>query len=106
MERRTVQLRVAGQTCRVVTSVSDVDLKRFAAVVESKLSQVQPRGRAPAPHAMLLVALALAHEVEEAREMSVRRDSRARAAFSRLIARIDTVLAGDPGTSSTPAPTS
>lgn len=93
MERRTVQLRVAGQTHRVVTTASDADLKRFVATIEGKLSEVNPRGRALPPQALLLAALALVHDLEEERARSNRLETRAREALGRLVERIDAALA-------------
>jgi len=95
MERRTVQLRVAGQTHRVVTTASDVDLKRFVATIESKLSEVNPRGRALPPQALLLAALALVHDLEEERARSHRLETRAREALGRLVERIDAALSDE-----------
>lgn len=103
MERRTVQLRVAGQSCRVVTTANDADLKRSAGVVEAKLAELQPRGRLQVPNAMVLVALALAHELEETRDQSAKRDRRAREALRRVLERIDGALEGQSAASSTPA---
>lgn len=93
MERRTVQLRVAGQTHRVVTTANDADLKRFVAIIEGKLSEVNPRGRALPPQALLLAALALVHDLEEERARSHRLETRAREALGRLVERIDAALA-------------
>jgi cell division protein ZapA len=93
MERRTVQLRVAGQTHRVVTTASDGDLKRFVGVIESKLTEVNPRGRALPPQALLLAALALVHALEEKRARVERLESRTREALARLLERIDATLA-------------
>ncbi|HEY3593320.1 MAG TPA: cell division protein ZapA [Polyangiaceae bacterium] len=95
MERRTVQLRVAGQTHKVVTTASDTELKRFVATIEGKLSEVNPRGRALPPHALLLAALALAHELEEERERASRMEAHAKEAIGRLVERIDAVLADE-----------
>jgi len=92
MERRTVQLRVAGQTYRVVTTASDAELKRFLSVIEDKLGEVSGRGRAVHPQALLLATLALAHDVEEERERSRRIETRARESLSRLLTRIDAAL--------------
>jgi cell division protein ZapA len=66
MERRTVELRIGGQNYRVVSSSPQDELQRLADLVEAKLAEVGPRGRAQ-PQAMLLAALALAHEVESER---------------------------------------
>jgi cell division protein ZapA len=92
MERRTVQLRVAGQTHRVVTTATDVDLKRFVSIIEDKLGEVNPRGRAIHPQALLLATLALAHDLEEERARAARIETRARETLSRLLERIDAAL--------------
>jgi cell division protein ZapA len=96
MERRTVQLRLAGQTHRVVTTASDTELKRFVLVIEEKITQVTPRGKAVHPQALLLATLAMAHELEEERARSQRIEARARESLSRLVERIDAAL-GDGG---------
>ncbi len=87
-----MQLRIAGQSYRVVTTATDGDLKRFISVIENKLEQVNPRGRALHPQALLLATLALAHDVEEERERAQRIETRAREALSRLVERIDAAL--------------
>jgi cell division protein ZapA len=92
MERRTVQLRVAGQTHRVVTTATDGELKRFVATIEERLAELSPRGRAVHPQALLLAALALVHDLEEERERSRRIETRSREALSRLVERIDAAL--------------
>ena len=107
MERRTVQLRVAGQTCRIVTTVSDVDLKRFVDILEERLAGLGPRGKPPAPHAMTLVALGLVHELEEVRTRAQDKEVLARDTLNRLIERIDNALEGDAAPVPAPAaPTS
>ncbi len=97
MERRTVQLRVAGQTCRVVTTASDGDLDRFVAMLEDRLANLAGKGRPAAPHAMTLVALGLMHELEETRARAQEREQRAKEALARLLERIDVALAGEDG---------
>jgi cell division protein ZapA len=92
MARRTVQLRVGGQTYRVVTSASDDELQRLAAVVDQKLATVIPPGRAVTPQAMLLAAMALAHDLEEERARSAQITGRAREAFGRILTRVDAAL--------------
>ena len=105
MERRTVQLRVAGQTYRVVTTAPDADLKRFVSLVEQKLAEVSPRGRVPSPQALLLAALALVHDVEQERGRADRVETRAREALGRLLTRIDDALQ-DEGGETPPVPQS
>ncbi|WP_437316278.1 cell division protein ZapA [Sorangium sp. So ce385] len=96
MARRTVQLRVGGQTYRVVTSASDEELQRLAAVVDQKLATVVPAGRAVTPQAMLLAAIALAHDLEQERSRTAMIAGRARDAFGRILQRVDAVLGVGP----------
>src|SRR6185369_4400311 len=88
----TVQLRVGGQTYRVVTSASEDELQRLAAVVDQKLATVVPPGRQITPQAMLLAAMALAHDLEEERARSTSAAQRARGAVGRMIERVDAAL--------------
>ncbi|MCC6551504.1 MAG: cell division protein ZapA [Polyangiaceae bacterium] len=92
MARRNVQLRVGGQTYRVLTSASDEELQRLAAAVDQKLAAVVPSGRTITPQAMLLAAMALAHDLEEERARSAAVTGRAREAFGRMLARVDAAL--------------
>jgi cell division protein ZapA len=87
-----VQLRVGGQTYRVVTSASEDELQRLAAVVDRKLASVVPAGRTITPQAMLLAAMALAHELEEERSRSKALAERAQTAFGKILQRVDTAL--------------
>ena len=92
MAGRTVHLRVGGQTYRVVTSASDEELQRLAAVVDQKLAAVCPPGRTITPQAMLLAAMALANDLEEERARSEALKTRARGAFGRMLERVDAAL--------------
>ncbi|MFT3773804.1 MAG: cell division protein ZapA [Minicystis sp.] len=99
MPGRTVQLRVGGQSYRVVTSASDEELQRLAAVVDRKLAEVVPPGRAVTPQNLLLAAMSLAHDLETAhRELDAERArsaalaDRARGAFGRMLERVDAAL--------------
>jgi cell division protein ZapA len=104
MERRTVQLRVAGQTYRVVTTANDADMKRLVSTLEEKLAEVSPRGRSVNPQAMLLAALALIHDLEEERGRAGRIEGRAKEALGRLLTRIDTALQEEGGAAPSAAP--
>jgi cell division protein ZapA len=97
MPGRTVHLRVGGQTYRVVTSASDEELQRLTAVVDAKIATVVPPGRAVTPQAMLLAAIALAHDLEEERARSESVKTRARGAYGRLLERVDAALAEGAG---------
>jgi cell division protein ZapA len=92
MAGRTVQLRVGGQTYRVVSSASDEELQRLAAIVDQKLATVSPPGRPVRPEAMLLAAMALAHDLEEERSRSAAQAAQARSAFGRMLERVDAAL--------------
>ncbi len=94
MAGRTVQLRLGGHTYRVVTSASDEEIHRLAAMVNQKLTTVGgPKGRQLSPETMLLAAMSLAHDLEEERARSLRIRDRAREAFGRILARVDAALA-------------
>jgi cell division protein ZapA len=92
MGGRTVQVRVGGQNYKVVTSATDDDLQRATLVVEQKLAEVSPPGRMANPHALLLAALHLAHELEEVKAKHAALRDQTRSAFTRLRDRIDTTL--------------
>jgi cell division protein ZapA len=98
MTGRTVQLRVGGQTYRVVTSASEEELRRLAAVVDQKLAAVVPPGRTVTPQAMLLAAMALAHDVEVERERGSSVAAKARGAFGKMLERVDAALGDVPPT--------
>jgi len=95
MDRRTVQLRVAGQSYKVVSTAPESDLQRLAATVDAKVAEVVPRGRAVAPQAMLLAAIALAHELEEERAKREALERKTRDVLRRVLVRIDDALESD-----------
>lgn len=92
-----MQLHVAGQSYKVVTSAADDELSRLAAVVESKVSELVPRGRPVQPQAVLLAALALAHELEGERAKREALERRTRDLLRRVLNRIDSALEGGDG---------
>jgi cell division protein ZapA len=91
---RSVEVRVAGQSYRVVSSAPEAEVRRLAAAVEAKVLELTPRGRSPAPQALLLAAIALAHEVEEERSLREGLERRTRDLLRRSVARLDEVLEG------------
>src|SRR5579864_222338 len=91
MERRTVELRIGGQKYRVVSSADDAELQRLAGMVSTKLREVSP-GSVVAPQAMLLAALALAHDAETERRRREAVEGRTRDLLRRLLVRIDASL--------------
>jgi cell division protein ZapA len=92
MDRRTVELRVAGQSYRVVSSAPEEDLRRLAERVSAKLSEVVPRGRPVPQQALLLAAMALAHEVETERGERELLERRTRDLLRRSLVRIEAAL--------------
>jgi cell division protein ZapA len=92
VDRRTVELRIAGQSYRVVSSAPEEDLRRLAQVVGAKLAEVVPKGRPVPPQAMLLAAMALAHEVETVRGEREVLERRTRDLLRRAMIRIDDAL--------------
>ena len=76
-----------------MSSAPEEDLKRLAQVVGAKLAELVPKGRPVPPQAMLLAAMALAHEVETARGRARRRSNeRTRDLLRRTLVRIDDAL--------------
>ena len=94
MDRRTVQLNIAGQSFKVVSTSAEQDLQRLASKVDEKMTEVTPRGRPAAPNAMLLAAMALAHDLEEERARRESLESRTRDVLRRALVRIDDALEG------------
>lgn len=102
--RRAVELRVGGQTYRVVAGDDDQHVQRLADLVDRKHAAVVPQGGrgVTAQQAIFLTALALAEELEEQRSraarLEVERDrsshlaARAREAVLRLLQRVDNAL--------------
>jgi cell division protein ZapA len=91
MDRRTVELRIAGQNYRLVSSAPADELQRLAEVVEAKLSEIAPKGKAQ-PQALLLAAMALAHEVETERDRRESLERRTRDLMRRMLVRIDDAI--------------
>jgi cell division protein ZapA len=93
MGGRAVELCVAGISCRVATSADDAELTALTALVEEKLASVLKPGRPVTKQAMLLAAIALAHDVREQRARADAILSRSKETLGRLLERVDEVLA-------------
>jgi cell division protein ZapA len=91
-ERRSVEVRIGGQNVRLVSSASDEELRRLAGVVNEKLGELAPPGRAMPPQALVLAAMALAHDLESERAHRERLERRTRDLMRRLLVRIDDAL--------------
>ena len=92
MDARPVQLRIAGQSYKVVSSADEEDLQRFADAVSAKVAELTPRGKTASPQSMLLAAIAFAHELEEERERRTAVERRTRDMLRRVLVRIDDAL--------------
>lgn len=92
MAEAAVQLKLAGQTYRVVTSADETDLTRLARVVEEAIFSVTTPGRQPSPQAVVLAAITLAHELEQERSRREQLETRHREMLTQLLTRIDRVL--------------
>ena len=97
MDRRTVELRIAGQSYRVVSTAAEPDLHRLAETVSAKVAEVSPRGKPTAPQAMLLAAMSLAHELEAERARREAVERRTRDLLRRILVRLDDALENDEG---------
>ena len=89
---RKVELRIAGQSYRVVSSAPEDEVRRLAAVVSAKLTEVSGKGRVAPPQAMLLAAIALAHEAEAERDRCKSLERRTRDLMRRMLSRVDEAL--------------
>jgi cell division protein ZapA len=105
MPKGPVELRVGGQTYRVVATAEEADLHRLADVVDARLRQLTAPGRQVSPQSLLLAALSLAHDLEDERSRRLRSEQRAREMLSSLVSRIDAALEADSAeTAATPPP--
>src|SRR5579862_5899130 len=95
MSRRPIDVRVAGQNLRVVSTAPAADLERLAGMVDAKVAETGARGK-PQAQAILLAAMALAHEVEEERARREALERKTRDFLRRTLVRIDEAL--DAGT--------
>ena len=95
MPKGPVELRVGGQTYRVVATAEEADLHRLADVVDERLRKLTAPGRSVSPQSLLLAALSLAHDLEDERNRRVRSEQRAREMLSSLVSRIDAALEAD-----------
>jgi cell division protein ZapA len=94
MDRRTIQLNVAGQSYKVVSTSPETELQRLASTVDAKVAEVFPKGRPAPSNAVLLAALALAHDLEAERGRREALERKTRDVLRRALVRIDDALEG------------
>ena len=108
-----VELKVGGQTYRVVASAEETELKRLADLVDARLRSMTAPGRPISPQALLLAAISLAHDLEEEKQKRLQLESRSKEMLRSVLARIDAAIEasdekpeseGDADPSETPPP--
>lgn len=92
MAGRTVEVKVGGQVYRLVSSATDEEVERLARIVDAKLRALTQPGRPVPPQALLLAAMALAHEAEEQRTRADVVTDRAKGMLGKLLERVDAAL--------------
>jgi cell division protein ZapA len=95
MDSCPVELRVGGHTYRVVSSASERELERLASVVDEKLEALGAKGHPLPVNVWVLVAIALAHDVQAERDRRLALEARGRDMLQSLLERIDAALDSD-----------
>lgn len=94
MMRPAVEVSVGGQSYRLVASSGEQTLQRYAGVVNERLRDLTGTDRSSHPQAMLLVAMALAHDLEQERVQRQADLDRAEARVRQLLGRVNEALDG------------
>jgi cell division protein ZapA len=94
MVRPAVEVNVGGQLYRLVASTGEQTLQRYAGLVNERLRELTGSERSTHPQAMLLVAMALAHDLEEERARSAALREQAEAMLRGLLERVNEALDG------------
>jgi cell division protein ZapA len=87
-----VELRVGGQSYRVLASADEGELRRLAGIVDERLRALTVPGRQVSAQALVLAAIALAHDLEEERALRKSTEERSKQMLRSLLQRIDAVL--------------
>lgn len=87
-----VELKVGGQTYRVVASAEETELKRLADLVDARLRSMSVPGRPISPQSLLLAAISLAHDLEEEKRKRLQLEARSKDMLRSVLARIDAAL--------------
>src|SRR5689334_20264578 len=87
-----VELKVGGQTYRVVASAEETELKRLADLVDARLRSMSAPGRPISPQALLLAAISLAHDLEEEKRKRVQLETRSKEMLRSVLSRIDAAI--------------
>lgn len=87
-----VELKVGGQTYRVVANAEEPELKRLADLVDARLRSMSAPGRPISPQSLLLAAISLAHDLEEEKRKRVQLEARSKEMLKSVLARIDAAI--------------
>lgn len=87
-----VELKVGGQTYRVVASAEELELKRLADLVDARLRSMSAPGRPISQQALLLAAISLAHDLEEEKRKRIQLEARSKEMLRSVLARIDAAI--------------
>lgn len=94
MARPAVEVNVGGQLYRLVASTGEQSIQRYAGVVNERLREVTGADRPIHPQAMLLVAMALAHDLEQERARRLEERGQAEEMLRSLLSRVNAALDG------------
>jgi cell division protein ZapA len=85
---------VGGQLYRLVASSGEQTIQRYAGVVNERLRELTGSERTSHPQAMLLVAMALAHDLEQERAQRASERSNTEQQLRQLLGRVNEALDG------------
>ena len=94
MARPAVEVNVGGQLYRLVASSGEQSVQRYAGVVNERLRELTGSERPAHPQAMLLVAMALAHDLEEERARRLEARIQSEAMLREMLDRVNAALDG------------
>ena len=87
-----VELKVGGQTYRVVATAEETELKRLADLVDARLRSLSAPGRPISPQSLLLAAISLAHDLEEEKRKRLLLEARSKEMLRSVLLRIDAAI--------------
>jgi cell division protein ZapA len=87
-----VELKVGGQTYRVVASAEETELRRLADLVDARLRSMSAPGKPISPQSLLLAAISLAHDLEEEKRKRAQLEARSKEMLRSVLSRIDAAL--------------
>lgn len=94
MPNEPVELNVGGRVYRVVTSADPAEVQRYAAAVQKRLREVTGSDSPQHPQALLLAALALAHDLEQEVQRRREVEESTRQNVQSWVTRVEQVLGG------------